>query len=107
MGNQAIGQRAEGNEAVETRRVVVRGRVQGVGFRYFVVRNARDLGVCGTVRNCADGAVEAVFQAERVEAVEALIRRVREGPRAARVEQVEVEKIAVPARTHDQMMVLG
>lgn len=92
---------------METRRVVVRGRVQGVGFRYYVVRNARDLGVCGTVRNCADGAVEAVFQAERVEAVEALIRRIREGPPAARVERVDVETIATPARTHDRMTVLG
>jgi len=92
---------------METRRVVVRGRVQGVGFRYYVVRNARDLGVCGTVRNCTDGAVEAVFQAERVEALEALIRRIREGPPAARVERVDVETIAAPARTHDRMTVLG
>lgn len=98
--------RQRGNEAMETRRIVIRGRVQGVGFRYYVVRSARDLGVCGTVRNCDDGAVEVVFQAERVEAVEALIQRIRKGPPAARVERVEVETIAAPIQMHDRMTVV-
>ena len=46
---------------MDTRRCVVRGRVQGVGFRWFVTRNAEELGVRGTVRNRADGAVEMVL----------------------------------------------
>ena len=46
---------------METRKCVVHGRVQGVGFRWFVTRNAKDLGVRGTVRNRPDGAVEAVL----------------------------------------------
>lgn len=76
---------------MEARRVVVRGRVQGVGFRWFVVRNARALGVGGIVRNRPDGAVEAILRSARPGAVEALIDRMREGPSAARVETVDVE----------------
>jgi acylphosphatase len=86
---------------VETRRCVVRGRVQGVAFRYFVVRHARDLGVRGTVRNRADGAVEAVLQAEAPEAIAALIERIRQGPRAASVEAVEVESVEDEKRYDD------
>ena len=47
------------------RRVIVRGRVQGVGFRYFAVRAARATGVSGTVRNLPDGTVEAIADFRR------------------------------------------
>ncbi len=90
---------------VETRRVVVRGRVQGVGFRWFVVRSARDLGVQGTVRNCEDGAVEVLLQA-RPQAVEALIARLHEGPAGARVRDVEVEAMSGPLEIYEGMRVL-
>jgi len=70
---------------------VIRGRVQGVGFRFFITRNARALGVSGTVRNRADGAVEAMFQADTVEPIEEMVERVRRGPPSARVDEVEVE----------------
>jgi acylphosphatase len=44
------------------RRFIVRGNVQGVGFRYFAVREARKAGIVGTVRNLTDGTVEAVAE---------------------------------------------
>jgi len=74
-----------------TRRLAVRGRVQGVGFRYATVRAALELGVTGWVRNRRDGSVEAVVQGPR-EAVEALVDWARRGPDAARVESLEVSE---------------
>jgi acylphosphatase len=71
------------------RRLVVQGRVQGVGFRYSVARAARTRGVAGWVANRADGTVEAAFEGEP-EAVESLVRLCREGPRGAVVDRVEV-----------------
>jgi acylphosphatase len=71
------------------RRVVVHGRVQGVGFRYSLARAAESRGVAGWARNRADGTLEAAFEGEP-EAVESLIRFCHEGPRGAEVERVEV-----------------
>jgi acylphosphatase len=71
------------------RRVVVHGRVQGVGFRYSLARAAETRGVAGWARNRADGTVEAVLEGEP-EAVESLVRFCREGPRGAYVERIEV-----------------
>lgn len=73
------------------RRLVVHGRVQGVGFRYSVVRAAQTRGVAGWVTNRPDGTVEAVFEGEP-EPVEALVRLCREGPRGAVVDRVEVDE---------------
>ena len=66
------------------RRVVVFGRVQGVGFRIAVVRAAKARGIAGWVRNRADGTVEAVFEGEP-DAVESLVRFSGEGPKGAAV----------------------
>jgi acylphosphatase len=69
--------------------VIVRGRVQGVGFRYFVDDQARALGLSGWVRNLDDGStVEAVAEGpeDRLRDFEA---RLRHGPRFARVESLE------------------
>jgi acylphosphatase len=66
----------------------VRGRVQGVGFRWFVEREAATLGVAGWVRNRADGSVEVLAQGTR-EQLFALGAKLHEGPRAARVDDVE------------------
>jgi acylphosphatase len=69
--------------------VVIRGRVQGVGFRYFAAREARRLEVSGVVRNLVDGAVEVEAEGERA-SLERLVEALRAGPRAARVVSVDV-----------------
>jgi acylphosphatase len=69
-------------------RFIVRGRVQGVGFRWFVEREAHILGISGWVRNNSDGSVEVMAQGTR-EQLLGLRSRLRQGPRAARVDEVE------------------
>jgi acylphosphatase len=71
------------------RRFLVRGRVQGVGFRWFVEREAHMLGIAGWVRNNHDGSVEVLAQGTR-DQLSGLHGRLREGPRAARVDAVEI-----------------
>ncbi len=71
------------------RRYRVHGRVQGVGFRAWVVRLADELGIRGWVRNRHDGTVEVLAVAP-AEAHGQLEMRLREGPRFARVGRVEV-----------------
>jgi acylphosphatase len=71
------------------RRFVVRGRVQGVGFRWFVQELAALENAAGWVQNRPDGTVEALVQGE-AEAVERIERQIRRGPPAARVEHVDV-----------------
>jgi len=73
---------------LHARRFMVRGRVQGVGFRWFVEREAHILGVAGWVRNNADGAVEVFAQGTR-DQLSGLRSRLQQGPRAARVDAVE------------------
>jgi acylphosphatase len=70
------------------RRFVVRGRVQGVGFRWFVEREAHILGIAGWVRNNSDSSVEVLAMGTR-DQLAGLRSRLREGPRAARVDDVE------------------
>lgn len=69
--------------------MLVRGFVQGVGFRYWAADAARTRGVAGWVRNCADGTVEAVFEGEP-EAVEGMVRWCERGPRGAEVTAIDV-----------------
>jgi len=91
-----------GSEVVHVR-AVVHGRVQMVGFRAFVIRNAGDAGLSGTVRNAPDGTVETVLEGPRSE-VERMLDLLREGPTHARVERVDVE-YAAPTGTLPAMMV--
>jgi acylphosphatase len=77
--------------ATQARRFVVRGRVQGVGFRWFVEREAHMLGIAGWVRNNHDGSVEVLAQGTR-DQLSGLHSRLREGPRAARVDEVDVSE---------------
>jgi acylphosphatase len=71
-----------------SRRYIVRGRVQGVGFRWFVDYEARQLGLAGWVRNNMDGTVE-VLATGSPEQQAALRGKLQRGPRAARVDEVE------------------
>jgi len=81
------------------RRFIVRGRVQGVGFRWFVEREAHVLGISGWVRNNPDGSVEVLGQGSRDQLL-GLRLRLRQGPRAARVDDVEeFESKPVPGLT--------
>jgi acylphosphatase len=73
---------------MDARRFVVRGRVQGVGFRWFVEREAHMLGIAGWVRNNSDGSVEVLAVGNRDQLI-GLRSRLRQGPRAARVDDVE------------------
>jgi acylphosphatase len=79
------------DKPIEARRFVVRGRVQGVGFRWFVEREAHILGIAGWVRNNHDGSVEVLAHGTR-DQLSGLHSRLRVGPRAARVDAVEVSE---------------
>jgi acylphosphatase len=72
----------------KAKRIVVSGRVQGVGFRYFVRQQAQALDLAGWVRNLPDGRVEAFFEGP-ASALEAVEQRLREGPSASRVGKLE------------------
>ena len=69
-------------------RYLVSGLVQGVGFRWFVARHARSLGLAGYARNLPDGRVEVVVSGPD-DALPALERLLRAGPASAQVQEVE------------------
>jgi len=75
----------------------VKGRVQGVGFRHFVIRSAADLELTGWVRNTYDGDVEVLAEGERSQ-LERLLNRLRSGPPVAFVSDVEVEWLPATER---------
>jgi acylphosphatase len=69
--------------------VVIRGRVQGVAFRYYTRHRALELGVTGWVRNLPDGRVEGLFEGDAT-AVEGLVEWCHSGPPSAQVECLDV-----------------
>jgi acylphosphatase len=77
------------SEKIRTVHLRIEGRVQGVGYRAFVERQALRHGLSGWVRNRRDGSVEAVLQGIPG-TVETMIELCRSGPAAARVDRVEV-----------------
>ncbi len=81
---------ANASSTMPTRRLRIRGRVQGVGYRDALCQQAQRLGVAGWVRNRSDGSVEALVHGEP-QAVEALIAWAQVGPPAARVVELTVE----------------
>jgi acylphosphatase len=96
---------AQTEKPIQAKRFVVRGRVQGVGFRWFVEREAHMLGIAGWVRNNHDGSVEVLAQGTR-DQLAGLHSRLREGPRAARVDAVEVSE-AAPANGLNSFRIEG
>jgi DNA ligase D-like protein (predicted 3'-phosphoesterase) len=87
-------------------RIVVRGQVQGVGFRDATVQRARRAGVMGWVRNQEDGSV--LVHAEGSEsAVDELTSFLGEGPPGAQVAEVEVEQVKVKVEGHEQFAIRG
>ncbi len=90
---------------VQAHRFLVRGRVQGVGFRWFVEREAHILQIAGWVRNNPDGSVEVLAMGTH-EQLAGLHSRLREGPRAARVDDVE-KSDAEPVAGLDSFQVRG
>ncbi len=72
-----------------TRRLAISGRVQGVGFRFYLQKKARQLGLTGWVRNRHDGSVEAMIQGEP-EAVETMTAWAQRGPPSAVVAEVRI-----------------
>jgi acylphosphatase len=81
------------------RRFLVRGRVQGVGFRYFVAAEAERLGLAGITRNLSDGRVEVIAQGPPG-GLDRFAAALRQGPALARVDGIEAREVEVdPART--------
>jgi len=89
----------------QARRFFVRGRVQGVGFRWFVEREAHILGISGWVRNNHDGSVEVLAMGTS-EQLAGLRSRLQEGPRAARVDDIE-ESVTDPVAGINSFQVRG
>ena len=83
---------------------VVEGRVQGVGFRFFVERIALDLGLKGYVCNRPEGSVE-VYAVGREEILERLRSELERGPSAARVERVR--ELPATLRSYDTFSIIG
>lgn len=71
-----------------SKHLIISGRVQGVGFRYFTYKTAKELGIKGWVKNLQDGTVETVFTGSP-EDVNTMKERLTEGPARAKVQHVE------------------
>jgi acylphosphatase len=78
------------------RQVVIRGHVQGVGFRYWTTREAIRLGLAGWVRNRRDGNVEALF-AGPADVIAEMMTRCLKGPDSARVDALEDQPVMANA----------
>ena len=74
--------------------LTVRGRVQGVGYRYYTQHSAAALGITGFVRNLTDGNVEIIAEGEPA-ALDELVHIVKEGPGFSFVDGVDIKKIPV------------
>lgn len=75
-----------------TQRMIVSGKVQGVGYRNWTIWTANALGVTGWVRNVQDGRVEIMASGDD-KALDAMVEACRQGPMLARVDDIEVEAV--------------
>jgi acylphosphatase len=75
--------------AKKTVKVIIRGRVQGVGYREWTERQAQEAGLAGYVRNRREGSVELVISGSEAQ-IAAMLEQCRKGPRLAAVEELEV-----------------
>jgi acylphosphatase len=80
--------------AVCAKHIIVHGRVQGVGFRYFVQHIGNRLGLVGNVRNCPDSTVEIVVEGD-AKRIADLVKQVEKGPSMAWVRRVDVLDLPV------------
>ncbi|MEA2740919.1 MAG: acylphosphatase, partial [Acetobacteraceae bacterium] len=80
---------------VNAKRLVIAGRVQGVGYRAWMAHKATQLGISGWVRNRPDGAVEALIAGD-IASVEELSRLCRRGPRLAEVSSIDEDLVEAP-----------
>ena len=80
------------------RHYIIRGHVQGVGFRYFVARHARAFGLAGWVRNLPDGSV-AAHAAGAASSLDAFESELKRGPTMSQVDEVSVTPADIPAET--------
>ena len=87
------------------KRLMIEGRVQGVGYRAAFARQAELLGLYGWVRNCRDGSVEACIHGE-VAAMDAIIVWARRGPPSARVIDVTVEEFSAEGLSGSGLRIL-
>jgi acylphosphatase len=88
------------------KRFIVRGRVQGVGFRWFVEREAKQLALAGWVRNNEDSTVECVAAGPE-DKVAALRARLEQGPRASRVDRVDEAAAEGPPESYTIFEIRG
>lgn len=71
--------------------ILISGKVQGVGFRLFTQRSARELGINGYAKNLANGKVEVVAEGDKLH-LNALVKKLKQGPRASRVDDLKIEE---------------
>jgi acylphosphatase len=91
--------------AVQAKQIIVYGRVQGVGFRYFVQHTGNRLGLAGNVRNCPDSTVEIYVEGDERKIAD-FIKQVKKGPSLSRVQSVDV--IDSPVRgTYSSFLIEG
>ena len=91
--------------ATKAKQIVVHGRVQGVGFRYFVRNAGNHLGLVGNVRNCPDFSVEIVVEGNEKKIAE-FIKQVEKGPSLAWVQHVDVVDVPVQG-TYGSFLIEG
>jgi acylphosphatase len=91
--------------ANRAKHIIVYGRVQGVGFRYFVRHIGNRMGLTGDVRNCPDSTVEIVVEGDAGKIAD-FIKHVEEGPSLARVERVDVVDVPMQG-TYGSFLIEG